>query len=58
MIGFMDEDEMRDSVQRWCEANGQYELGQRVAFVPGDVLKKLIGKKPEEAAKILEAEGY
>ncbi len=54
----MSADDVREMIQRWCEANGQYELGQRVAFVPGEVLQKLIGKKPEEAVKILEAEGY
>lgn len=54
----MDEEQLRDGLQQWCEQNGRYELGQRIAFVPADVLLKLLGKTAEQAVKFLEANGY
>jgi hypothetical protein len=54
----MDADELRDGLQQWCEQHGRYELGQRIAFVPAEVLAKLLGKTAEQAVKLLEADGY
>ena len=58
LLTAMDEEQLRDGLQQWCEQNGRYELGQRIAFVPADVLKKLLGKTAEQAVKLLEADGY
>lgn len=54
----MDTDDLREGIQHWCEENGEYALAQRIAFVPEDVLKRLLGMKPEAAVRLLEDEGY
>lgn len=54
----MSEEEVRDGMQMWCDKHGHYELAQRLAFVPLDVMKKLVGKSKEQAEAVLEANGY
>jgi hypothetical protein len=54
----MDEEELRDVIQLWCNENGFYELAARVAFVPEDVLQKLLFEPPTTAMRILTENGY
>jgi len=54
----MSEEEVREAIQLWCEKHEHYELGQRIAFVPLSVMKKLLGKSKEQAEAILTLNGY
>ena len=50
--------DLRDSIRVWCEDHGFFELSLRVAFVPEEVLNKLLFETPERADEILTENGY
>lgn len=55
----MDESELRDKMQLWCDEHGLYELGRRFAFVPEEDLKKYILFQPiPKIEKWLDDNGY
>lgn len=49
---------VRDTIIEWCEKNNHYELSQRIAFVPDEILEQLLFETPYSADKILSENGY
>jgi hypothetical protein len=51
-------DDGRELIKVWCEKNEYYEFSQRIAFVPEEILERLMFEMPDRAVEILENEGY
>jgi hypothetical protein len=49
---------LREIIQSWANENGFYEFSHRVAFVPEEILERLMFEIPTKAEEILENEGY
>ena len=49
---------LREVIQSWANENGYYKISQRIAFVPEEILEKLMFEIPTKAEEILENEGY
>jgi hypothetical protein len=64
MIMFAEDEEdpstlpLRDQLQLWCDENKEYALGQRIALVPEEILKKVNRKPKSVVLAILDKEGY
>lgn len=52
------EQELRDVVFNWCNDHQEYELARRLAFVPDDVLEKILFESVENVDKILAENGF
>ena len=49
---------LREVIQSWANENEFYEFSRRIAFVPDEILEKLMFEIPTKAEEILENEGY
>lgn len=50
--------DLRDRVRLWMESNGHFDLSMRIAMVPEEIVKQLLGKTADVAERILEENGY
>jgi hypothetical protein len=57
-IFMIDDTPIRTDMQHWLTNNSEYELAQRIAFVPEDVLELLWFESYDRAREILSAHGY
>ena len=51
-------DDLKDRLVSWFDHEGCFDMSRRIAFVPEDILKQLLGKTVEQAERILDAAGY